>query len=93
MSEALEKAKRRDLRRAFGGDAVETLNRHAAQITGLGSLVNHAHGLITGLTARVDQAQRNFNDEADRVDGLSARAIAFEGRSFRQRWRWLLRGR
>lgn len=82
MSEALAKATRRDLRRAVGPAAVQTIQEHDA------ALVEHTRilGTLSGASAG---HQRRLNALSERVARLDTFTL---GLTFWQRIVWLFRG-
>jgi hypothetical protein len=101
MSSGLDTVTRRQIRKAFGADALKVIEAHES------ALRAHAQGLERldkndgALAYRIDDARTHVLKLADEqrayVDALDKRAkdrlYAFTGRTFWQRLRWLVRGK
>lgn len=86
MSASTDKATRRDLRRALGPDALETLNRQGAHLTGVGAVANYAHERLGAHDIQLDRLHRDLTDVRRRLGGLT------ESSSLWTRLRWVFRG-
>lgn len=99
MRQQLAKGIRRDIRRAMGPTAIQTLDNHAGAIRGLQQDIlalstDHIaqKKALTGTNARLDERIRIERETADERYTLSVQHDAVIRGSFMDRLRWLLTG-
>lgn len=87
MSEAAAKQKRRDIRRAFGVQAIGAIESHA---TSIGDLIRaHQHEV----TMRVEHIELARTEAKSATNGVDAKVDQFIDRGFLSRVNWFLTGR
>ncbi len=99
MRQAVAKGMRRDIRRALGPTAIQTLDNHAAGIRGmqrdLTDLASDHAQQKQDITKRIAGLSERITKERETADeryGLSVDHQAILGGSFLDRLRWLLTG-
>jgi hypothetical protein len=83
MNGAAAKATRREIRRAFGDRAIDTLTDHESQLRSLGIIVDEHRNQARAATAILDTD----------LAALRARVRILEKGTFLERLRWFLTGR
>jgi len=90
MSASVDKATRRDLRRAMGAEAIAVLNSHADTLHDLLKGLERFNARLSSLQADVGQLHQQQDDAAL---ALTARCEPLARPTFWSRLRWLMRGR
>lgn len=75
MSDASAKTSRREIRRAFGGAAIDTLNTHDAQLAALTRLLQHAIARLDQQDSQLRELQRELRALVGRLDAVNSRFI------------------
>lgn len=99
MRQTVAKGMRRDLRRAMGSTAVQTLDNHTAGIrllqrdmTSLAADHAEQKQALTKASARIEERITKERETADKRYSLSVDHQTIIGGSFLQRLLWLLKG-
>lgn len=83
MSDASAKTSRREIRRAFGGAAIDTLNTHDAQLASITRLLQHAIARIDQQDSQLRQLTRDLKAADDRLNGFMRMPLV-------EKWRWMV---
>ncbi len=93
MNGSAAKASRRDLRRALGSVAVETLPAHAQRLDQLTTSLKLAHERLDKTATELAAQDDLLTVLESHLEALKTTTGSFERRSFRERLRWLVTGR